>query len=101
MILVRSRSQRKQQQQQNLTNHFPVLSIATTTTLESPEALQEFPVITSVFGNPVPPVQSISLAIDSNWGHDYACLYRVRVHGAEVYDDEDDGNDDDDDSLGR
>jgi hypothetical protein len=32
----------------------------------------------------VPPLQSISLAVDSNWGYDYACLYRFRVHGQEV-----------------
>eukprot|EP00977_Amphora_coffeiformis_P024678 scaffold16630_cov177-Amphora_coffeaeformis.AAC.11 len=28
-------------------------------------------------------VASISLVIDSTWGQDYACLYRLRVHGRE------------------
>jgi hypothetical protein len=45
------------------------------------EYLQEFEVSTAVFGKEVPAFQSISLAVDSNWGHDYACLYRFRVHG--------------------
>jgi len=43
--------------------------------------LQEFPVAQDVFGTPVPPLQSITLAIDSNWGLEYSCLYRFRVHG--------------------
>jgi Sad1 / UNC-like C-terminal len=47
------------------------------------EYLQEFDVATSAFGNEIPALQSISLAIDSNWGHDYTCLYRFRVHGEE------------------
>ena len=45
------------------------------------EYLQEFEVATAVFGNDIPALQSISLAVDSNWGHDYSCLYRFRVHG--------------------
>ncbi|KAG7355096.1 Sad1 / UNC-like protein [Nitzschia inconspicua] len=47
------------------------------------ELLQEFEVATVAFGNEFPALQSISLAIDSNWGHDYTCLYRFRVHGEE------------------
>lgn len=45
------------------------------------EYLQEFQLSTTHFGKEVPAFQSISLAVDSNWGHDYACLYRFRVHG--------------------
>jgi hypothetical protein len=46
--------------------------------------LQEFPVSRSIFGNDIPALRSISLAVDSNWGHDYSCLYRFRVHGVEA-----------------
>jgi hypothetical protein len=46
--------------------------------------MQEFEVATDIFGTPVPPLHSITLAIDSNWGFDYACLYRFRVHGTEA-----------------
>ena len=42
---------------------------------------QAFEVATEIFRTLVPPLQSITLAIDSNWGHDFACLYRFRVHG--------------------
>lgn len=56
---------------------------------ESNASLQEFEVATEIFGKQVPPLQSISLAIDSNWGNDYACLYRFRVHGEEAEVDED------------
>ncbi len=45
--------------------------------------LQEFEVATDISGTPVPPLQSITLAVDSNWGNEYACLYRFRVHGDE------------------
>jgi hypothetical protein len=45
------------------------------------EYLQEFEVATTVFGKEIPPLHAISLAIDSNYGHEYACLYRFRVHG--------------------
>jgi hypothetical protein len=41
--------------------------------------LQEFPVAANDDG---PRLRSITLAIDSNWGHPYACLYRFRVHGS-------------------
>ncbi|KAG7359141.1 Sad1 / UNC-like protein [Nitzschia inconspicua] len=47
------------------------------------ELLQEFEVATVAFGKEIPALQSISLAIDSNWGHDYTCLYRFRIHGEE------------------
>ena len=40
-----------------------------------------FEVITRVSGVDVPPMQSITLAIDSTWGEDHGCLYRLRVHG--------------------
>lgn len=43
--------------------------------------LQSFETATTVFGKEIPPLHSISLAIDSNHGHDYSCLYRFRVHG--------------------
>jgi hypothetical protein len=46
---------------------------------ESP--LQEFMVATNIFGTQVPRLHAITLAVDSNWGFDYACLYRLRVHG--------------------
>lgn len=59
-------------------------------------ALQEFDVSTDMFGNIVPEMQSISLAIDSNWGLEYSCLYRFRVHGDAIGFDE--SSDDDDDS---
>lgn len=32
-------------------------------------------------GTPIPKIASVVLAIDSNWGADYSCLYRFRVHG--------------------
>lgn len=57
--------------------------------LES-SSLQEFQVSSEIFGNPIPPLSSISLAIDSNWGNDYACLYRFRVHGDETKAEDDD-----------
>ena len=40
---------------------------------------QSFEVAQDVNGRPVPALQSITLAIDSNWGAEYACLYRFRV----------------------
>ena len=47
------------------------------------EYLQEFEVATTVFGKEIPRLHAISLAIDSNYGHEYACLYRFRVHGSD------------------
>ncbi|GKY94885.1 hypothetical protein MPSEU_000453400 [Mayamaea pseudoterrestris] len=43
---------------------------------------QEFEVARVVGERPVPELQSVALAIDSNWGAEYACLYRVRVNAA-------------------
>ena len=49
---------------------------------ESDEANQEFEVETeSEDGQEIPPLSSIVLAVDSNWGADYSCLYRFKVHG--------------------
>mmetsp|Transcript_65707 Transcript_65707/g.73310 ORF Transcript_65707/g.73310 Transcript_65707/m.73310 type:complete len:823 (+) Transcript_65707:94-2562(+) len=45
--------------------------------------LQEFEVANTVYGKEIPRLHTISLAIDSNYGHEYACLYRFRVHGYE------------------
>ena len=53
------------------------------------EYLQEFEVVTTSKGEDIPSLSSISLAVDSNWGHDYACLYRFRVHGEEAPEDDD------------
>uniref|UniRef100_A0A7S1ZQF2 SUN domain-containing protein n=1 Tax=Ditylum brightwellii TaxID=49249 RepID=A0A7S1ZQF2_9STRA len=49
--------------------------------IDSEDWAQEFYVATEVDGERVPPLHSIMLAIDSNWGSDYSCLYRFRVHG--------------------
>jgi hypothetical protein len=49
---------------------------------ESDEDNQEFEVETaSENGRDIPPLSSIVLAVDSNWGADYSCLYRFKVHG--------------------
>ncbi|KAL3915293.1 MAG: hypothetical protein SGILL_005722, partial [Bacillariaceae sp.] len=45
------------------------------------EYLQEYEVATTSKGEDIPSLLSISLAVDSNWGNDYTCLYRFRVHG--------------------
>jgi len=42
---------------------------------------QDFTVPSFVRGREVPKLQSISIAIDSTWSPDYACLYRMRVLG--------------------
>jgi hypothetical protein len=55
---------------------------------ESDEANQEFEVETeSEDGQEIPPLSSIVLAVDSNWGADYSCLYRFKVHGELANDD--------------
>ena len=48
--------------------------------IDGPRTLQEFEV-ESEEGDGLPPLKSVTLAIDSNWGADYSCLYRFRVHG--------------------
>ena len=45
-------------------------------------SMQEFDVNTEdADGSTIPMLQSITLAIDSNYDFPYACLYRFRVHG--------------------
>jgi hypothetical protein len=44
--------------------------------------LQTFAVPTSIDGTTVPKLKAVSLAVDTNWGAEYSCLYRFRVHGA-------------------
>jgi len=46
-------------------------------------SMQQFEVDDEIGGAYVPKLKSISIAIDSNWGMTYACLYRLRVHGDE------------------
>lgn len=56
--------------------------------VHSPKSVQQFQMasraygndVPFVYGNEIPQLQSISLAIDSNWGESYSCLYRFRVH---------------------
>ncbi|EJK47597.1 hypothetical protein THAOC_33671 [Thalassiosira oceanica] len=43
---------------------------------------QTFSIPSSLDGTEVPKLRSISLAVDSNYGADYSCLYRLRVHGS-------------------
>jgi len=44
---------------------------------------QEFQAAERVKGDKIPVLSSVSVAIDSNWGSEYSCLYRVRVLGKE------------------
>jgi len=46
------------------------------------QSIQAFSIPTMLDGQNVPKLKAISIAVDSNWGGDYTCLYRVRVHGA-------------------
>jgi Sad1 / UNC-like C-terminal len=39
--------------------------------------------------NEIPLLRAVSLVIESNWGADYTCLYRFRVHGVEEEEEED------------
>jgi hypothetical protein len=53
--------------------------------IKSTKSLQEFAVTTTRGEGgtrSMPPFAAVTLAIDSNWGHDYACLYRFRVHSS-------------------
>ncbi|KAL7452863.1 hypothetical protein ACHAWC_004579 [Mediolabrus comicus] len=43
--------------------------------------LQTFAIPTSIDGTTVPKLKAVSLAVDTNWGAEYSCLYRFRVHG--------------------
>jgi len=45
-------------------------------------SLQEFNMKSELEnGMPIPMMEAVVLAIDSNWDADYSCLYRFRVHG--------------------
>lgn len=48
--------------------------------IDGPRTLQDFEV-ESEHNEALHLMKSITLAIDSNWGADYSCLYRFRVHG--------------------
>jgi len=48
---------------------------------DSKLGLQTFAIPTSVGDENVPKLKAVSLAIDSNQGAEYCCLYRFRVHG--------------------
>ena len=43
-------------------------------------SIQAFPIPTMLDGQTVPKLKAISIAVDSNYGADYTCLYRVRIH---------------------
>jgi hypothetical protein len=50
---------------------------------DAPRILQQFQVANHANGELIPKLQSIALAIDSNWGSNYSCLYRFRVLGGD------------------
>ena len=43
-------------------------------------SIQRFAIPTTLDGQNVPKLNSIAIAVDTNWGGEYTCLYRVRVH---------------------
>ena len=43
-------------------------------------SIQRFAIQTTLDGQNVPKLSSIAFAVDTNWGGEYTCLYRVRVH---------------------
>ncbi len=43
--------------------------------------MQRFSIPATLNGAMVPKLKAITLAVDSNWGADFSCLYRFRVHG--------------------
>jgi hypothetical protein len=51
--------------------------------IDAPRILQQFQVANHANGELIPKLQSIALAIDSNWGSNYSCLYRFRVLGGD------------------
>jgi hypothetical protein len=53
-------------------------SVALFSTLDAFKTVAEFDIDSNM------PFHSITLAVDSNHGSDYTCLYRFRVHGDEV-----------------
>jgi hypothetical protein len=44
--------------------------------------MQRFAISQGANGASVPKLKAVSLAVDSNWGADFTCLYRFRVHGS-------------------
>lgn len=50
----------------------------------SSSIIQEYEIDSDIRGDTLPPLQSVTLAIDSNWGMQYSCLYRFRIHGNEI-----------------
>jgi hypothetical protein len=50
-------------------------------TFATGSSIQAFSIPTTLDGQNVPMMKAISIAVDSNGGARYSCLYRVRVHG--------------------